>query len=70
MHVGLIIHMFTYVRDNKPDKNERNNWTKLRIGFSLQIENERRFIEISYQCTTNFFEVKLAFMKVIKGGLK
>lgn len=55
MHVGLIIHMFTYVRDNKPDKNERNNWTKLRISFSLQIENERRFIEISYQCTTNFF---------------
>lgn len=47
MHVGLIIHMFTYVRDNKPDKNERNNWTKLRIlvGFLLQIENERRLLK-------------------------
>lgn len=71
MHVGLIIHMFTYVRDNKPDKNERNNWTKLRIGFSLQIENERRFIEISYQCTTNFFfKSEISVHESYKGGLK
>lgn len=71
MHVGLIIHMFTYVRDNKPDKNEKNNWTKLRIGFSLQIENERRFIEISYQCTTNFFfKSEISVHESYKGGLK
>lgn len=35
MYVGLIIYMFMYVRDNKLDINERNNWIKLRIGFLL-----------------------------------
>lgn len=68
MHVGLIIHMFTYVRDNKPDKNERNNWTKLR--FFIANWKWKTFYWNFISMYHEFLLSEISVHESYKGGLK